>query len=316
MATSVLGTTWPAGACGRRRDACPHHLVRAERAPAHPADASVRQHRQPNHDPQRPAGSDSCAQHGQQVRRSLGRRNTRLATTTELALGAACAAVGRRTTSTARRSARRRASSGRPILSAGAGAAGGPQARLRSSSLLAMADAEARPEKADERRGGNRRRQANAMSHINRCSGLLPRFHPWPGTMNWVEATIRLIFAREAGGSNAFTAGVIPNSSRIQAACRASTEWMPTAAARTASDRSFGACPLYAATARSSSATAVFRNAAAVRSRPESRTCGRLTALSRAVGGTRSRAPVRSHRQLSPPRAVSPLRAPLRSASV
>jgi hypothetical protein len=63
-------------------------------------------------------------------------------------------------------------------------------------------------------------------------------------TMNFVEATIRLMLARDAGWSNACTAGVIPNSSRIQAACRASTEWMPTAAARTAFDCSFGACPL------------------------------------------------------------------------
>jgi hypothetical protein len=31
-----------------------------------------------------------------------------------------------------------------------------------------MADAEARQEKADERRGGYSRRQASAMSHINR----------------------------------------------------------------------------------------------------------------------------------------------------
>jgi hypothetical protein len=37
-------------------------------------------------------------------------------------------------------------------------------------------------------------------------------------TMKFVEATIRVICARDAGRSNAFTAGVIPNSCRIHAA--------------------------------------------------------------------------------------------------
>jgi hypothetical protein len=88
-------------------------------------------------------------------------------------------------------------------------------------------------------------------------SGFVLAFMRGLATMNLVEVTIRLMLAREEGRSNALTAGVMPNSWRIQAACRASTEWIPTAAVRTAFDRSFGAWPLYAATARSSKATAV-----------------------------------------------------------
>ena len=75
------------------------------------------------------------------------------------------------------------------------------------------------------------------------CGFAVPFMSGW-ATMKCVEATIRLICPREAGWSKACTAGVTPKSSRIQAACRASTEWMPTAAAKTASDWSLGACPL------------------------------------------------------------------------
>ncbi len=63
-------------------------------------------------------------------------------------------------------------------------------------------------------------------------------------TMKCVDATIWSTLCLVAGLSKALTAGVIPNNSRIQAAWRASTEWIPTAAARTALDCSFGACPL------------------------------------------------------------------------
>jgi hypothetical protein len=58
------------------------------------------------------------------------------------------------------------------------------------------------------------------------------------------------------GASVASTAAGRPRMSRIQAACRASTDTMRAAAASVARVR-FVACPLYAATAVSSSATAV-----------------------------------------------------------
>src|SRR4249920_1047331 len=106
-----------------------------------------------------------------------------------------------------------------------------------------MAAAEACPEQADRDRDGERRRETNR--------GFQPVYFGFDlafvcgcRAMKCVDATVRLMLAREAGWSNACTAGVIPNNSRIQAACRASTEWMPTAAASTARERSLGACPL------------------------------------------------------------------------
>jgi len=54
--------------------------------------------------------------------------------------------------------------------------------------------------------------------------------------MNPVDCTVRRICARDSGGSNARWAGTIPNRYRIQAACRASIEWIEMATPRTPFD--------------------------------------------------------------------------------
>ncbi len=55
-------------------------------------------------------------------------------------------------------------------------------------------------------------------------------------TMNLVDPTIFRISALVFASSNGRAAGVIPKRWRIHAAWRASTEWIDTAAASTASD--------------------------------------------------------------------------------
>ena len=114
-------------------------------------------------------------------------------------------------------------------------------------------------------------------------------------TMNLVDATSRVTCARDAGWSKACTAGVIPKSSRIQAACRASTEWMPTAAASTAFDFSLRRLPLVGGDGEIFERDrGLQERLAAARSFPGSRTAAASPPAARAAFGTLSRAPARS----------------------
>jgi hypothetical protein len=63
-------------------------------------------------------------------------------------------------------------------------------------------------------------------------------------TTKWVELTISTTLASGSGSSNAVLAGTIPASLLNQAACRASTEWIATAAARNSGAWSLGSCSL------------------------------------------------------------------------
>ncbi len=63
-------------------------------------------------------------------------------------------------------------------------------------------------------------------------------------TTKRVFPTRRSVSASLDGWSNGSTAGCSPAMYRIQAAWRASTEWMPTAAASTSGDSILGAWPL------------------------------------------------------------------------
>jgi len=67
-------------------------------------------------------------------------------------------------------------------------------------------------------------------------------------TMKRVDATVFSTASRPSASSNAFAAGRTPTRWRIQAAWRASTLWIPTAACSTAGALMCGACALYAAT--------------------------------------------------------------------
>jgi hypothetical protein len=106
---------------------------------------------------------------------------------------------------------------------------------------------------------------------------LRARIRGW-AAMKRVDATMRSISRRGRASSKAPATGRIPNRCRIHAAWRASTEWIETAAASTASESIRGASFLYAATARSSSATAVLRNAVWSSVVPWKSKAGRLTA--------------------------------------
>ena len=136
-----------------------------------------------------------------------------------------------------------------------------PQCRLRRDGecrrrLNARGRRRGRPQDDDRNRSGCDRGETETNSSTEHSLPPLPiPAHPLYfgfflaftfgcATTKWVEATIDRTSEMDFPSSNAAAAGVTPARYRIQAACRASTEWIEMAAASRAGDLMRAAWPL------------------------------------------------------------------------